>query len=294
MIQNNPFFVAEVSSNHLCDLRRCLQFVDTAADCGCDAVKFQYFRIEELFAPEILANSPKHLSRKAWELPRNFLQPISIRCHNLGLRFGCTPFFLAGVEHLVEYVDFFKIASYELLWLDLLRACAATGKPIIISTGLANTKEITAAVNALRTAGCSSPTLLHCVSGYPTPPSQTNLAAIDTLRKAFNTSVGWSDHTVSSAVLYRAAHRWGAATIEVHLDLDGQGAEYATGHCWLPEQLKQTIANIREGTGADGNGVKECMPEEEADRNWRSDPKDGLRPLSTERSRWLNTLRKEE
>ncbi len=275
----HPWFVAEVSSNHSRELERCLRFVDAAADCGCDAVKFQYFRIEELFAPEVLEHSPEHRARKAWELPREFLAPIAARCREQGLQFGCTPFFLAGVGHLAEHVDFFKIASYELLWHDLLRACAATGKPVVLSTGLADMAEIGAALAALQAGGCIRPTLLHCVSGYPTPPEQANLAALETLRQAFGVPVGWSDHTASPAVLYRAVHRWGAVMIELHLDLDGQGAEFAAGHCWLPGPLAEVIATIRQGCEADGDGVKRCMPEEAADRYWRADPADGLRPL---------------
>src|ERR1700744_6074924 len=105
-------FIAEVSSNHAQDLGRSLAFVDAAADCGCDAVKFQLFRVAELFAPEILAKSAKHRARIAWELPVAHLAPLAERAKQRGIQFSCTPFYLAAVSELDPFVDFFKIASY--------------------------------------------------------------------------------------------------------------------------------------------------------------------------------------
>src|SRR5581483_8711265 len=128
-----PIFIAEASSNHDRHLGRALAFVDTAADCGCDAVKFQLFRIDRLFAPEILSRSEKHRERQAWELPLAHLEPIAERCLARNIRFGCTPFYVEAVEELRPYVSFYKIASYELLVTPLLEACAATGKPVILS-----------------------------------------------------------------------------------------------------------------------------------------------------------------
>ena len=93
-------------------------------DIGCDGVKFQLFRIDELFAPEILRKSAQHRARKDWELPEVFLEPIAQRCRERELEFGCTPFFLEAVPILAPFVDFLKIASYELLWDDLIAACA--------------------------------------------------------------------------------------------------------------------------------------------------------------------------
>ncbi|OGW41347.1 MAG: hypothetical protein A2Y97_08295 [Nitrospirae bacterium RBG_13_39_12] len=112
---NAPYFVAEVSSNHNQNIKRCLSFIDTAADIGCSAIKFQLFRIEELFAPEILQKSPEHRKRKQWELPVSFLPEISACCCEKNIKFACTPFYLKAVDELFPYVDFYKIASYELL-----------------------------------------------------------------------------------------------------------------------------------------------------------------------------------
>jgi N-acetylneuraminate synthase len=271
-------FIAEVSSNHHGSLERSLAFVDAAADARCSDVKFQLFRIRELFAPEALRAKPELLNREAWELDPAFLAPIAARCRARSVGFGCTPFYLEAVDQLAPHIDFFKVASYELLWDDLLRACAESGKPVIVSTGMANMQEVGHAVSVLRDSGCEHPTVLHCVSGYPTPIDECNLAAIAAMRDAFGCEVGWSDHSVSPAVLYRAIHRWGASVVEFHLDLDGQGDEFKSGHCWLPYDIGAVIATLADGFRADGAGVKAPVPTERVERGWRADPSDGLRP----------------
>ncbi|MGN6147288.1 MAG: N-acetylneuraminate synthase family protein [Rhizomicrobium sp.] len=274
-----PLFIAEASSNHGRDLGRALAFVDAAADAGCDAVKFQLFKIDRMFAPEILSQSPKHRARREWELPVAHLKPLAEHCHTRGIQFSCTPFYLEAVEELAPYVDFYKVASYELLVTPLLEACARSGKPVVLSTGMATMDEIVRAADTLRRAGAKDITLLHCVSAYPTPASEANLSAIAVIRDATGCKTGWSDHTRRPAVIERAVHHWNAAAVEFHLDLDGEGAEYASGHCWLPGEIAPVIARIRESLIADGTGFKGPQPSEIADREWRADPSDGMRPL---------------
>src|SRR6185295_7040865 len=177
-------FIAEVSSNHDRDLERAHAFIDRAAEIGCGAVKFQLFKIDRMFAPEILAQSPKHRARREWELPVSQLAPIAEHCRKRGIQFSCTPFYLEAVAELAPYVDFYKVASYELLVAPLLEACARSGKPVVLSTGMATIEEITAAANVLKRAGASDITLLHCVSSYPTPASEANLSAIESIRTA--------------------------------------------------------------------------------------------------------------
>lgn len=279
-----PLIIAEVSSNHHRDLSRCLAFVDRAAELGCDAVKFQLFRVDELFAPEVLAGSQAHRDRRRWELDPSFLAPLAQRCGERGILFACTPFYLEAVAQLAPFVAFYKIASYELLWHDLLRAVALTGKPVVLSTGMADLGEVKAAVACLREAGCLDLTLLHCSSAYPTPLAEANLAAIETLRRETGCPVGWSDHTREPVVLYRAFFSWGASALEFHLDLDGQGDEFASGHCWLPDEIAGVIRDLRRAPLADGHGRKEPAASERADRLWRADPVDGLRPLRATRA----------
>lgn len=285
-------FIAEVSSNHHRDLGRSLAFVDRAASIGCDGVKFQLFRIDSLFAPEILAKSAVHRARRDWELPESFLAPIAERCRAHGIEFGCTPFYLEAVAALAPHVDFLKVASYELLWDDLLVACAQTGRPLVLSTGMATLAEVVHAVETIDAAGGRDLTLLHCVSGYPAPAREANLRAIDTLAglaragSPMRLRAGWSDHTVSPAVLARAVHAHPTALVEFHLDLEGEGDEFKTGHCWLPEAIEAAIAEIRIGLEADGDGRKQPSSVERAERAWRADPLDGLRPLRPLRAVW--------
>lgn len=174
---------------------------------------------------------------------------------------------------------FYKIASYELLWDDLLIACARTGRPVILSTGMVTIVEIKHPVDVLQRNGCQAPTLLHCTSAYPTPYAEANLAAIETIRQATGCEVGWSDHTVEPAVIHRGIHRWSARVIEFQLDLDGKGEEFEAGHCWLPDQIPAVIWDVKKGFEADGNGIKEPVPSELSDRLWRVGPSDGLRPM---------------
>ena len=203
-------FVAEVSSNHGRNLQRCLEFISTSAEIGCDAVKFQLFKLRQLFAPETLAARKELLIRETWELPLEFLPELARACAERKVAFSCTPFYLKAVEELLPYVEFYKIASYELIWDDLLRECARTGKPVVLSTGMATMQEVEHAVGVIRAAGCRDLTLLHCVSGYPTPPQECNLAAIDTIRdqvssfSPYSLRVGWSDHSVNEDVIRRA------------------------------------------------------------------------------------------
>jgi len=279
-------FIAEVSSNHERDLDRAFAFIDRASEIGCGAVKFQLFKIDEMFAPEILARSAKHRARKDWELPVSFLAPIAERCRMRGVQFICTPFYLKAVEELRPHVAAYKIASYELMWDALLAACAETGKPVILSTGMATIAEIKHAADVLRRHGARDVTLLHTVSAYPTPPDEANLAAMKTIGEATGFACGWSDHTVSPGVVLRAVGKWNAPMVEFHLDLDKTGAEYAAGHCWLPEEMAPVIAMVRAGERADGAGVKEPLPSELPDREWRADPSDGLRPLKHIRRSW--------
>jgi sialic acid synthase SpsE len=284
-------FVAEISSNHNRDLRRAIKMVDAAAEAGCDGVKFQLFKIEELFAPQILANSTTHRERRKWELPLEFIPALSKRTRELGMEFSCTPFYLDAVKELEPFVDFYKIASYELLWHDLFKACIETGKPLIFSTGMSTLEEIINVMQSIEHYRGAEVTVLRCTSAYPTPVTDANLSSIKTLRRALlpfedklKLSFGWSDHTVSPAILLSAAFRYQASFIEFHFDLDGDGEEFGPGHCWLPSQISTVIKMVRDAELGNGEGLIKPRSSEINDRNWRADPKDGLRPLASERT----------
>lgn len=275
------FFISEVSSNHSQSIDRALEFIDQSAAIGCDAVKFQLFKTEMLFSKEVFESNPETIKRKQWELPIEFLPVLSQRCKEKGIQFSCTPFYIDAVDELDEYVDFYKVASYELLWDDLIVACVKTGKPLILSTGMATMDEIRHAVEITNRNGCQNLTLLHCTSAYPTPYMEANLAAIETLRNEFGCKVGWSDHTVDPGVINRAINRWGAEVVEFHMDLEGAGEEFESGHCWLPKHIGPVIEQVRHGLIADGEGVKKPTASELSDRSWRTDPSDGLRPMKS-------------
>ena len=266
-------WVCEVSSNHNGNLTRALRFIEAAHQIGATTVKFQLFKITQLFAAEALAARPELLARQAWELPVAWLPTLAARAHELHLRFSCTPFYMAAVEELAPYVDSYKVASYQVLWLDLLRKIAAQGKPVALALGMATVAETDAAVDALR--ACPQLTLLHCVSRYPTPLAECRLSQLAWLRARYpGCIIGWSDHSTRPEALLSATLRYGALAIEFHLDLDGSGVEYAGGHCWRPAAIQAVIQTVQQALTADGGGTEA----EAEERLWRSDPHDGLRP----------------
>jgi sialic acid synthase SpsE len=288
-------FIAEISSNHNRDLLRAKEMIQKAVDIGCDGVKFQLFKINQLFAQEILNKSEEHRRRKEWELPIEFIPELTDFTHKQGLSFSCTPFYLDAVKELNPFVDFYKIASYELLWKKLFERISETGKPIVFATGMAALEEIISAIETLAKGKSKDITILHCSSAYPTPANEANLKSINTIRQkvlSLNTNLfinmGWSDHTISPAVIYRAVHQYNISMVEFHLDLDGKGEEYKSGHCWLPEEIEPVIKNVKVGYLADGLGEKEPGKSEMADRDWRADPDDGLRPLKKIRKDFLS------
>ncbi len=284
-------FIAEISSNHNNDIDRSKKFIDVAKNAGCTGVKFQLFKINEMFSHEILSKSEEHQKRKNWELPEKFIPILSDHCRDNDMLFSCTPFYLDAVDILEPYVDFYKIASYELLWLDLFKKCADTQKPIVFSTGMANYQEIEKTLEfIINETICKDVTVLHCNSAYPTPLKDANLSGIKTLNEMVDSmkttddtriSVGYSDHTVLASVMYRAVHYFNSDFIEFHIDLDGKGEEHKFGHCWLPDQISNVIKNINEGIKADGIENLMPSPSEYPDREWRADPSDGLRPFKT-------------
>ena len=286
-------FIAEISSNHNGDLGRCRDLIAAAARAGCRGVKFQLFCIDRLFAREILQVSPEHRRRRRWELPPWFLPDLAACCRDHGVAFGCTPFDLEAVDLLAPHVDFLKVASYELPWLALTQRCAATGLPLMISTGMADAGEIRAAVAAAVEAGCADPTVFHCVSSYPAAAAECNLAALGALGDlvrplAPRAKLGWSDHSVDPGVVRRAVDRWGAEVVEFHFDLEGRGEEFGGGHCWLPGTIAPVIAggDFPADPVCDGDGRLGPVPAETAERPWRADPSDGLRPTFEVRRTW--------
>ena len=272
-------FISEISSNHNSNLSRSLKMIRESSRIGFDIVKFQLFKIEKLFSKEILTKSKKHRDRKKWELKEEYIPILAKECKKNNVKFCVTPFYLEAVEVIKPYVDYIKIASYEILWEDLLIKCAKTKKPIIISTGMANLKEVINAIKILKKNGAKKIIILHCVSNYPAKLESLNLSAIQTLRKKTNLTIGWSDHSASSLVVFKAIEKWKAEYIEMHIDLDGKGFEYKSGHCWLPKDSKELINFVKKDKIIDGKGEKKPNLLEMNERKFRADSIDGLRPI---------------
>ena len=273
-------FIAEIGSNHNKSLKRCYMLIDKAKELGFYAVKFQLFKINKLFSKDAKTIFKQANKKKKRELPLNFLPKIYKYCKKSKIKFSCTPFDLESVETLKKFVDFYKIASYEINWKDLLNACAKTNKPVVLSTGMATLGEVNKAYKTLFKKN-KKVSLLHCVSAYPAKPKSCNLKSIGFLRKKFNCPVGWSDHTVNPLVVYNAIKYQKADLIELHFDLEGSGWEEKEGnhHCWLPNDFKKMLDFINNEKLVEGSYKKRYSIEEKNERKFRADPKDGLRPL---------------
>ena len=280
-------FIAEISSNHNSSLSRCKKLIDEAKRVGCYAVKFQVFKIDKLFHNDILKKSEPHRKMKKWELPENYVPLLSKYSKKKKIKFSITPFYLEAVDKYKNYVDFFKIGSYEILRKDLLKKLAKTKKKIILSTGMANEDEIKNAIKLLKKNGCKNLVLLHCVSQYPAEVTNCNLESIKYLSKKFNLDVGWSDHTNNTLLVFHAIEKYQAKYVELHFDLDDKkGYESAIGHCWKSSDVFELINFFQNKKKIEGQYLKKPNKKELNERKWRADPKDGLRPLFITRKKF--------
>jgi pseudaminic acid synthase len=226
-----PYLIAEMSGNHNQSLARALEIVEWASASGADAVKLQTYTPEtmtfDIRAPGFVIDDEKSLwaGRQLFDLyreaytPWEWHEPIFKRASDLGLHCFSTPFDDSAVDFLEKLgVPAYKIASFEAIDIPLIRRVARTGKPVIISTGMASAAEIDEAVRAVRGEGNNQVVLLKCTSTYPATPLNTNLRTIPSLRDTFNCEVGLSDHTMGCGVAV-AAVAFGAVMIEKHFTL---------------------------------------------------------------------------
>ena len=229
--EHRPYVIAEMSGNHNQSLDRALAIVDAAADAGADAIKLQTYTAETMTldstAPGFVIDDPKSLwaGRQLYELyeeahtPWDWHEAIFERATARGLHAFSTPFDETAVDFLETLdVPAYKIASFECTDLPLIRKVAATGKPMIISTGMATLAEIDETVRTARAAGAHDIVLLKCTSTYPATPANTNLNTIPVLRQAFGCEVGLSDHTMGCGAAI-AAVALGAVVVEKHFTL---------------------------------------------------------------------------
>ena len=244
------FIIAEAGSNHDGKLEQARRLIDAAADAGADAVKFQLFRAEYLYPPNVgMVETPagaidffSFLQQAS--LPLDWLAPLKRHAEERGLVFLASAFDETSADAL-DRVDIVmhKIASPELTHLPLIRHMARTGKPLILSTGMARLGDIEDALDAARGAEVI---LLHCVSAYPLPPAECNLNVIPTLRAAFQTPIGFSDHTMDESAAPCASVALGAQVIEKHFTLDRTLPGPDHPFALEPAALKEMVRKIRE------------------------------------------------
>lgn len=249
-----PIIVAELSGNHNGSLERALAIVDAIADSGAQALKLQTYTADtmtldlaerEFFiadpASQWRGQSLYDLYKKAFT-PWEWHEPLFKRARDRGMLAFSTPFDLSAVKFLESLnVPAYKIASFENRDIELIRHVSATGKPVVISTGMATLNEIDEAVTAARQAGCRELVLLKCTSNYPANAECSNLATIPQLAQMFDCEVGLSDHTMGIGAAV-ASVALGAVMIEKHVTLRRQDGGVDAAFSLEPEELKQLVA----------------------------------------------------
>ena len=259
-----PFVIAEMSGNHNQSLDRAMALVDAAADAGAHALKIQTYTPDtmtlDLRQGEFLVNDANSLwaGKSLYELyqqaytPWEWHQPIFERATARGMLAFSTPFDETAVDFLETLnVPCYKVASFENTDLPLIRRIAATGKPMIISTGMATVSELELSVNAAREAGCNSLVLLKCTSTYPALPTNTNLQTIPHMRQLFGCDVGLSDHTMGVGASV-AAVALGACVIEKHFTLSRADGGVDSAFSLEPSELKALVTETRRAFDAMG------------------------------------------
>ena len=264
-----PYVICEMSANHNGSYEMALQIIDEAAKTGCDAIKLQTYTADTITLDcdkeDFRINEGLWSGRTLHDLysqahtPWEWHRPLFERAAERGVTCFSSPFDRTAVDMLMELnVPAFKVASFEIVDLPLIRYIASAGKPMILSTGMANGEEIEEAVQAARDGGCQDLILLHCVSGYPALPSDYNLATITDMATRWGVPVGLSDHTLDNTTAL-ASVALGASVIEKHFTLDRQGGGPDDSFSLEPRQFKSLCRDARtawEALGRVDYGIK--------------------------------------
>lgn len=275
---HEPFVIAEMSANHLGQLERAHALIDAAADAGCDAMKLQTFTpasmtLETTEGNFTIAGGPWG-GRSLWDLyseahtPWDWHAALFAHGHARGLVMFSTPFDEEAVARLDALgAPVFKIASFELVDLELIACAARTNKPLIMSTGMASDAEVAEALETARTHGNGGVALLHCISGYPAPIDQTNVRRMDAIAK-HGTVVGVSDHSPGAIVPITAVAR-GGSIIEKHLILSRKDGGPDAGFSLEPAEMLEVVRGSKLAWKALGDGSPKRPKAEEGSRRFR-------------------------
>jgi N-acetylneuraminate synthase len=254
--ENTPtFIIAEAGVNHNGSIEKAKKLIDAAVEAGVDAVKFQTFNTDKLVTKSAPKANYQNETTDKDESQYNMLKKLELSkkdheilldyCSEKNIKFMSTPFSFDTVDLLEEIgIDIYKIGSSDTNNLPLLKYIASKNKPIILSTGMSNLTEVSEAVDTIKKTGNNNLVLLHCVSNYPADYENVNLKVMNTMRKAFDLIVGYSDHTLGIEVPI-AAVAMGAKAIEKHFTLDKtmEGPDHKAS--LNPEELKQMVSSIR-------------------------------------------------
>jgi N-acetylneuraminate synthase len=274
-----PYVIAEMSGNHNGDIERAKALIDAARAADADAVKLQTYTADTITIPsarpEFRIDGGLWHGRTLHDLYQEAHTPwawhpeLFAHARKIGITIFSSPFDHTAVELLEElHAPAFKIASAEIVDWGLLDRVARTGKPVIVSTGMASDTEIGEALGVLRAAGAHDILLLHCISAYPTPLDEANLARIPYLRDRFNALVGLSDHTMGPQAAQLAA-ALGAAAVEKHFTLSRADGGVDSAFSLEKEELAEFVTAIRGAHSALGSPSVELSPSEAATRQFR-------------------------
>lgn len=250
-----PYIVAEMSGNHNGDINRAFRILEAAKQAGADAVKIQTYRADTITidhdGPEFIVKGGLWDGRRLYELyqeahtPWEWHEAIFEHARKIGITVFSSPFDPTAVDFLESLgAPAYKIASPELIDLALIRKVARTGKPIVMSTGMATLEEIGEAIEAARGSGAEEIVVLHCTAAYPTPPEEANLATLAEISRRFNVVVGLSDHTLGTIVSALAVGL-GAAFIEKHFTLARADGGVDSAFSLEPTELAELVAMAR-------------------------------------------------
>lgn len=261
--QEPPYIIAEMSANHNGDIQRAFDIITAAKEAGADAVKLQTYRPDTITfnsrAEDFMIHGGLWDGQSLYQLydsaymPWEWHKPLFEFAKKIGITIFSSPFDTSAVDLLEELnAPAYKVASFEAIDIPLIEYIAKTGKPMIISTGMANAEEIQEAVDAARNAGCQQLAILHCVSGYPAPASDYNLRTLQDMQSRFGLPVGLSDHTLANTTAI-ASVVLGGCIIEKHVTIDRAAGGADDSFSLEPKELKELCVNAKMAWESVGN-----------------------------------------